>query len=110
MESEKHRDALQEGLVNKFKLSKTVTKTNLVAFDPEGRITKYESSEDIIKSFYYDYVIADLNKQLLKLSNQGHFIQMICNKELVISGKKRSIIIAELKAKNFDTFSKKKEA
>ncbi|KAL7272018.1 DNA topoisomerase 2 [Rhizina undulata] len=103
MESEKHKkDALQEGLVNKFKLSKTVTTTNLVAFDPEGGITKYENPEDIFKSFYYvrlkyyqmrkDYVFADLNK------------------ELVVFGKKRSIIIAELKAKNFDTFSKKKEA
>jgi len=54
MESEKHmQEALAEGLVNKFKLTKTVSTSNLVAFDPEGRINKYASVNDILKEFYY---------------------------------------------------------
>lgn len=42
----------EENLEEKFKLSKTITTTNLVAFDPEGRITKYATVEDILKEFY----------------------------------------------------------
>lgn len=54
MESEKHmQDALAEGLENKFKLWKTVATTNLVAFDPEGRINKYNTVNDILKEFYF---------------------------------------------------------
>lgn len=50
---EKYMDAaLKEGLEEKFKLSKTLATTNLVAFDPEGRITKYATVEDILKEFY----------------------------------------------------------
>lgn len=54
MESEKHmQDALAEGLENKFKLSKTVATTNLVAFDPQGRINKYNTVGDILREFYF---------------------------------------------------------
>jgi len=50
---EKHmKAALEEGLEEKFKLSKTIATSNLVAFDPEGRITKYQSVDDILKEFY----------------------------------------------------------
>ena len=44
--------ALEEGLEEKFKLSKTIATSNLVAFDAEGRITKYATVEDILKEFF----------------------------------------------------------
>ena len=46
------KSAVDEGLEDKFKLSKTMATTNLVAFDPEGRITKYSTIDDILKEFY----------------------------------------------------------
>jgi DNA topoisomerase-2 len=50
---EKHmKTALSDGLEEKFKLTKTIATTNLVAFDPEGRITKYATVDDILKEFY----------------------------------------------------------
>jgi len=50
---EKHMAAaLKEGLAEKFKLNKTVATSNLVAFDLEGRIRKYEKVEDILEEFY----------------------------------------------------------
>jgi DNA topoisomerase-2 len=121
MESEKAmRDALAEGLENKFKLTSTITTTNLVAFDPQGRINRYNSIEDIMKEFfiirlkYYQerkkVMLVDLNDELVKLSNQARFIQMIIKKELVVSGKKRVEIISQLQKHGFKTFSKKKEA
>jgi DNA topoisomerase-2 len=42
----------QEVLEEKLKLSKTIATTNLVAFDAEGRIHKYENVEEILKEFF----------------------------------------------------------
>lgn len=54
-------------------------------------------------------MLSDMNRMLLKLTNQARFIKMIVDKELIVSGRKRIDIIAELKKKGFDTFSKKDE-
>lgn len=55
-------------------------------------------------------MLSEMNRTLLRLTNQARFIKMIVDKELIVSGRKRMDIIAELKQKNFDTFSKKDEA
>ena len=121
MESEKAmQEALKVGLVEKFKLTTSMTTSNLVAFDPEGRINRYAAVEDILKEHYFirlkyyqlrkERLLVDLNNELLKLSNQARFIQMIIKKELIVSGRKRAEIIAQLQKLNFPTFSKKKEA
>ena len=52
MEDKHMKQALEEGLEEKFKLSKTVATSNLVAFDEQGRIMKYASVEDILKEFF----------------------------------------------------------
>ena len=52
MEDKHMNAALEEGLEEKFKLTRSIATSNLVAFDPEGRITKYASVEDILKEFY----------------------------------------------------------
>ena len=52
MEEKHMKAALEEGLEEKFKLSKSIATSNLVAFDSEGRITKYATVEDIMKEFY----------------------------------------------------------
>ena len=52
MEEKHMKQALEEGLEEKFKLTRSVATSNLVAFDAEGRITKYASVEDIMKEFY----------------------------------------------------------
>lgn len=50
---EKHMNAaLQEGLLEKFKLTKQVATSNLVAFDSRGMIRKYDKVEDILEEFY----------------------------------------------------------
>ncbi|KAK6346964.1 DNA topoisomerase 2 [Orbilia brochopaga] len=112
--------ALKEGLEAKFKLTKTASTTNMVAFDAQGRLTRYETPEDMLKEFYFvrlklyqarkDYALGELNKQLKKLTNQARFVQMIIKKELVVSNKKRAILITELLSHKFDVISNKKEA
>lgn len=53
MEEKFMKAALDEGLEEKFKLTKSIATSNLVAFDAEGRITKYASAEDMMKEFYF---------------------------------------------------------
>ena len=118
---EKHmKAALSEGLEEKFKLTKSISTTNLVAFDPEGRITKYATVDDILKEFfvirlkYYErrkqHQLSDLQKELEKLSNQARFVQMIIDGKLVISKKKKPVLVTELKEKGFKPISKVAEA
>ena len=52
MEEKHMKLALEEGLEERFKLTKSIATSNLVAFDAEGRITKYINVEDIMKEFY----------------------------------------------------------
>ncbi|KAL4908501.1 hypothetical protein BDW74DRAFT_147529 [Aspergillus multicolor] len=110
----------QEFLEDKFKLTKTVNTTNLVAFDPEGRITKYNSVEDILREFYNlrlkfyaerkRYQLQQLQIQLEKLTNQARFVQMIIDGELVVSKKKKTVLVQELKDKGFRSFAKVADA
>lgn len=51
---EKHMNAaLEKGLESAFKLEKTISTTNLVAFDAHGRIHKYATVLDIMEEFYH---------------------------------------------------------
>ena len=45
-------EQVKKELEEKFKLSKSVATSNMVAFDAEGRIAKYASVEDIMKDFF----------------------------------------------------------
>ena len=46
------RKVLEEGLENKFKLSKTFKTTNMVLFNSELKITKYATINEIMDDFY----------------------------------------------------------
>lgn len=118
---EKHmKAALEEGLVEKFKLTKSVATSNLVAFDPEGRITKYANVEAIMDEFYSyrlqlyakrkEWLLQDMQKELRRLTNQARFIQMIIDNKLNISKKKKAVLIAELQKLGFDPFPKTQDA
>ncbi|RVX73300.1 DNA topoisomerase 2 [Exophiala mesophila] len=118
---EKHmKSANEEGLLEKFKLTKSIATSNLVAFDPQGRITKYANVEAIMDEFYSyrlqlyakrkEWLLEDMSKGLRRLTNQARFIQMIIDGKLVISKKKKGVLIAELQKLGFDAFPKTKDA
>ena len=54
--------------------------------------------------------LAEMQKELEKLSNQARFVQMIIDNKLVISKKKKPVLIAELKKLNFKAFPKVADA
>lgn len=104
------------GLLERFKLISTVSTGNMVAFDPAGRIKKYESASEILRDFYFvrleyyqkrkDHLSEDLLNQLVRLSEQARFIKLIIDKELTVSNKKRSILVERLMELNFARFDK----
>jgi DNA topoisomerase-2 len=112
--------SLDKGLIEQFKLSRTMATTNLVAFDGQGRIHKYETPLDIMEEFYHirlafyekrkQYLLNEMQKELDKLSNQSRFIQMIIDGKLTVSKKKKAVLVAELHKLNFKPIPKLADA
>ncbi|CAA20107.1 DNA topoisomerase II [Schizosaccharomyces pombe] len=113
------KEALNESLEVKFKLSRTQATSNMIAFDASGRIKKYDSVEDILTEFYEvrlrtyqrrkEHMVNELEKRFDRFSNQARFIHMIIEGELVVSKKKKKDLIVELKEKKFQPISKPKK-
>jgi DNA topoisomerase-2 len=53
MEEKQMKITLEKGLEERFKLAKTMATSNLVAFDSQGRIQRYENVLDIMEEFYH---------------------------------------------------------
>ena len=53
MEEKHMKISVERGLEDTFKLTRTMATTNLVAFDPQGRIQKYDTVLDMIEEFYH---------------------------------------------------------
>ncbi|KAF2070654.1 hypothetical protein CYY_008032 [Polysphondylium violaceum] len=96
----------------KFKLVGSISETNMVAFDEDGRIKKYENTAEIQQHFYNirlqyyqkrkDFLVEKLNEEYNRLSNKARFILAVVNKELVISNVKKVDIMKKLKEMKFD--------
>ncbi|KAG7004757.1 hypothetical protein G7Y79_00023g053410 [Physcia stellaris] len=120
LEDKHMKIALDEGLEEKFKLTRSIATSNLVAFDAEGRITKYANVEDIMKEFYnlrikfYEkrkaYQLSEMQRELEKFTNQARFVQMIIDGKLVVSKKKKLALVSELKKLGFKAFPKVADA
>ncbi|KAI9823861.1 MAG: DNA topoisomerase 2 [Phylliscum demangeonii] len=120
MEEKQLQAALREGLEEKFKLTKIIATTNLVAFDQHGRLHKYQDAEEIMAEFYAHrlhryqmrkaHQLAQMNQSLRAMTNQARFIQMIIDGTLVVSKKKKAVLVAELRAKQFEPFPKVADA
>lgn len=124
---------MEQGIIEYFKLSSKISTSNMMCFDAEGKIKKYNSPEEITEDFfavrlaYYqkrkasftyllssvaltslfqDYLANDLQSQVDKLSNQARFVQMIITRELVVSNRKKADVVAELRKKEFKPIPK----
>jgi DNA topoisomerase II len=54
--------------------------------------------------------LAEMQRDLDKLSNQARFVQMIIDNKLTISKKKKTVLMAELKKLDFMAFAKVDDA
>lgn len=100
--------------LNKFplKISTSITTSNMVCFDPEGKIKRYESPQQILKEFYYvrlkyytsrkEYRLKTIKEELNKLENKVRFIKEVISGRLVINNRPTSSIIKDLEDLQFD--------
>ncbi|EIN13330.1 type II DNA topoisomerase [Punctularia strigosozonata HHB-11173 SS5] len=104
------------GLEEYFKMTTKINTSNMICFDFEGKIRKYNTPEEIIEEFYpmrlayyqkrKDFMANELQLQFEKLSNQARFVQMIVDRELSVSNRKKADIVAELRKREFRPFPK----
>lgn len=118
LSDDKAREAiLKEGILERFKLTKQVATSNLVAFDSNGQIRKYEKVEDIMEEFYQfrmkmyterkKHWLGVYHAEYRKFSNQARFIQEIIDEDLVVNKKKKDVIIQELRDRDYEAFPPK---
>lgn len=95
-----------------LKVSTTLTTSNMVCFDSDGKIKKYETPLEIIKEFYYtrlkfytmrkEHRLKTLREELNKLENKVRFIKEVINGKLVINNRPTDSIIRDLEVMKFD--------
>ena len=99
-----------------FKLSTMLSTSNMVLFNPEGKIKKYATPQEILEDFYFvrlgfyqrrkEHLVDQLKLVYDRLSNQARFVSMIIAKELSVSNKKKTAIVEELRQLKFQAFPK----
>ena len=113
------KDAEKEGLEKKFKLTASISTSNLVCFDLEGRIKKYDSVESIIRDFYdlrlsyyrkrKEYMLDQMTFELTRLENKVRFVTEIIEGKLVVQNRKKVQILEELKSRDYTPIYKNKK-
>jgi len=93
-------------LYTKLKLSKPLTLNNQHLYNTKGQITKYASTDEILKEFYdtrlmmytkrKEFLIGRLSKELNILHYKKLFIEMVLNEQIIIYRQKKSTIIEKL--------------
>ncbi|KAK1778558.1 DNA topoisomerase [Copromyces sp. CBS 386.78] len=119
LEEKQMSSALRDGLVEKFKLTKTVATTNLVAFDTRGKIHKYENPQEIMEEYYHyrlnlygerkKHWLKVYHADYRKLQNQYRFISEIIENKLIVSKKKKSVLVQELRERKYEAFPPKSD-
>lgn len=100
-----------EGLEKKFKIHSTISTSNMVCFDAQGRIKKYDSVETILQDFYSlrlkhyqlrkEHLLDQLTLDWTRLENKVRFVTEIIDGKLVVQNKKKSNLVGELKDRGY---------
>lgn len=111
LSEENMKIASEEGLLKKFKLSTTISTSNMHLFDARGIIKKYDTPEQILAEFfplrleYYTtrrrVMLETLELELLKLDNKTRFVLAVVNGEIIVNNRKKADLLIELKQKGF---------
>jgi len=114
MEDDMAKKAKEDGHDNTFKLTSSISETNMVLFDHEGRIKKYKNVLEIMQEFaevrmkMYDvrkkYLIEKLTLEKDLLYNRARFIGMIIAKKLHVNNRKKAEVCNDLTRFKFSKF------
>jgi DNA topoisomerase-2 len=101
------------GVEKLLKLFTTVSTTNMHMFNSECKLHKYSSPEEIIDDFYgvriglyhkrKAYLIAEMEKKLVRLSNRAKYIQEMLNGTVDLRRKKSEQVTELLTNKQYAT-------
>lgn len=104
------------GLYAKFKLTGSLTNSNMHLFDTENRISKYFKPEDILREFFdlrldfyerrKDLLVKKLQREQKVLSNKARFVEEVCSGELVVSNRKKTELLQDLQERGYELFDK----
>ena len=99
-------------LEKKLKLYTTKTTSNMNLFDDKQQLKKYNTIYDIIETYCpiryngyvrrKEYLIKELNKLVMVLSNKARFIKEQCDDILDLRKKKKDVVIEMLKTSGYD--------
>uniref|UniRef100_A0A7S1ITT9 DNA topoisomerase 2 n=1 Tax=Eutreptiella gymnastica TaxID=73025 RepID=A0A7S1ITT9_9EUGL len=102
------------GLEEKFKLRSSIPVSNLVCFDHNGSIAKYDSTKDIVEEFYQvrseyyrkrkDLLIDKLTNDCEKLKNMVRFVTEVVSGSLVVMKRKKKDMLGDLKTRKYKAF------
>jgi DNA topoisomerase-2 len=105
-------------LQKKFKLDGSIATTNMMMFDMNGMIRKFENPSEIMEQFYevrveyYGkrkvYLMSTLTESWEKLDNKVRFILRVIAGQLVVSNRKKTELLNELQTTGFKLFAEKK--
>lgn len=109
------KDTSDETMDKRLHLQTTICTTNMVAFDPDGKIVRYETANDIIREFFAlrlkmykdrkDHLLRKLRAEHERLANKMRFITEVTQSTLVIYNRKRADVVAELTERNYKPMS-----
>lgn len=93
-------DEIRDNIDKKLKLASSISLKNMVLFDSNGMIKRYDNAKDIIREFYdvrlklyadrREHIIKILRSELNVLENKVRFINEILAETLDIKDKKKS--------------------
>lgn len=109
----------EDGIMERFKLTKQIATSNLVAFDTNGLIRKYDKVEDILEEYYVyrlnmytkrkEHWLEVYHADYRKLKNQARFIREINDGDLVVARKRKTVLVQELRERKYEAFPRKAE-
>jgi DNA gyrase/topoisomerase IV subunit A len=104
------------GLDGKFKINSRLTTSNMNAFDEHNRIIKFDAASKILDYFYpvrveyygkrKQHMLKIMRRDQKMLENRARFIEEVCADDLIVSNRKRTEILADLRERKYDLFLK----
>lgn len=105
----------EDKLLKKFKLQTSMSLSNMVLFNYEGKIRRYDAVEDILDEFYAlrlnfytrrkENLLANLERDLRLLTNKARFILEVIEDTIKIKKIKRKDLIIVLHQRKYDTMT-----
>ena len=97
--------------VKNLGLTSALPTTNMVAFNPDGKIQRYNTTDEIIYDFaqtrlkWYqkrkDYIVTELKEQLVISTAKRRFVEEIINKQIELYRKKKTEIVSVLEERKY---------